>query len=269
MADSEKRERRSLYSLGDPRSIEELQIDAERLTPAEQYILGSKYAFRAFVLTSDKAAAQAIEWYRKAADQGYGPAQFNLGDMYDDPRFYRGLVPQDYIEAAKWYRRAAEQGFAPAQCNLGVMHDKGKGVSQDYAEAVKWYRKAAEQNNRSAQFNLGLKYTQGQGVPKDNIEAARWYRIAAEAGCPDAQFNLGLMHERGQGVAQDLVQAAAWMLLAIDPDAPERKYITSLRRVKGKMSSSQNTEAHRLAVQFVSRVETDDRLEKIRGLSRL
>jgi TPR repeat protein len=50
-------------------------------------------------------------------------------------------VPQDYAEAMKWYREAAEQGLAQAQHNLGVMYDQGQGVPQDYAEAMKWYRK--------------------------------------------------------------------------------------------------------------------------------
>jgi uncharacterized protein len=56
-------------------------------------------------------------------------------------------VVQDYAEAVKWYRLAAEQGYADAQYNLGLMYDYGNGVVQDYAEAVKWYRLAAEQGN--------------------------------------------------------------------------------------------------------------------------
>ena len=41
-------------------------------------------------------------------------------------------VPQDYAEAIKWYRKAAEQGYASAQYNLGIMYDDGEGVPQDY-----------------------------------------------------------------------------------------------------------------------------------------
>ena len=67
-------------------------------------------------------------------------------------------VPQDYAEAVKWYRLAAEQGDAVAQYNLGVMYDNGQGVPQDYAEAVKWYRLAAEQGYAHAQRNLGVMY---------------------------------------------------------------------------------------------------------------
>jgi uncharacterized protein len=61
---------------------------------------------------------------------------------------------QDYAEAVKWYRLAAEQGNANAQYNLGVMYDNGDGVVQDYAEAVKWYRLAAEQGNATLKIIL-------------------------------------------------------------------------------------------------------------------
>ena len=64
-------------------------------------------------------------------------------------------VPQDYAEAVKWYRLAAEQGDANAQYNLGLMYDNGQGVPQDYAEAVKWYRLAAEQGDAEHNTILG------------------------------------------------------------------------------------------------------------------
>ena len=35
-------------------------------------------------------------------------------------------VPQDYAEAVRWYRLAADQGYASAQYNLGVMYNNGK-----------------------------------------------------------------------------------------------------------------------------------------------
>jgi len=52
-------------------------------------------------------------------------------------------VSQDYAEALKWYRDAADQGDAAAQDNLGVMYASGKGVAQDYVEAHKWFDLAA------------------------------------------------------------------------------------------------------------------------------
>ena len=96
-------------------------------------------------------------------------------------------VPQDKAQAVKWYRKAAEQGYAAAQYNLGVMYYNGQGVPQDDAEAVKWYRKAAEQGLADAQTNLGGMYYFGQGVIQDNVYAHMWENIAASLGSEDGK----------------------------------------------------------------------------------
>ena len=88
-------------------------------------------------------------------------------------------VPQDDAEAIVWYRLAAEQGAASAQNNLGVAYDDGEGVPLDDPEAVRWYRLAAEQGHTGAQFNLGVMYNNGEGVPQDNVEAHMWLNLAA------------------------------------------------------------------------------------------
>ncbi len=46
------------------------------------------------------------------------------------------------MAAAREFRVAAEQGYAPAQFNLGVMYAQGQGVARDQAQTVAWYRKA-------------------------------------------------------------------------------------------------------------------------------
>ena len=107
---------------------------------------------------------------KKDAESGDAEAQNNLGVMYNKGLG----VSEDYAEAVKWYRLAADQGYADAQCNLGVMYDNGQGVPQDYAEAVKWYRLAADQGDAGAQSNLGVMYSDGQGVPQDDEDAERW-----------------------------------------------------------------------------------------------
>ena len=65
-------------------------------------------------------------------------------------------MPQDDKEAVNWYRKAAEQGNAYGQNKLAIMYRNAKGVSQDDKEAVKWYRKAAEQGLAVAHNNLAF-----------------------------------------------------------------------------------------------------------------
>ena len=44
-------------------------------------------------------------------------------------------VPQDDAEAVRWFRLAAEQGHAYAQYNLGRMYATGEGVPEDFVAA--------------------------------------------------------------------------------------------------------------------------------------
>ena len=57
------------------------------------------------------------------------------------------VVSQDHKEAMKWYTLAAEQGYAPAQTNLGFMCDNGQGVLQDNVIAHMWYNIGAANGN--------------------------------------------------------------------------------------------------------------------------
>ena len=117
-------------------------------------------------------------------------------------------------KAAERFRKAAEQGYAPAQYNLGVCYAKGQGVAQNYAEAVKWYSKAAEQGNKYAQNNLGVCYCKGQGVAQNYAEAVKWFTKAAEQGDAPSMYLLGLMYAQGTGVEADKQMAIQWLTKA-------------------------------------------------------
>ena len=62
-------------------------------------------------------------------------------------------VTQDYANAVKWYRKAAEQGNANAQISLGFMYLNGYGTTQDYVQAHLWSNLAAAQDNDTARKN--------------------------------------------------------------------------------------------------------------------
>jgi len=128
-------------------------------------------------LTSGAFASEFDESMEKAT-QGEAWAQFNLGIMYDNG----DGVPENDAEAVKWFRKAADQGYAVAQFNLGLMYANGEGVPENDAEAVKWFRKAAEQGYADAQFNLGVMYANGDGVPENYIKAHVWWSMAKTKG---------------------------------------------------------------------------------------
>ena len=91
-----------------------------------------------------------MDWFQKAADQGYASAQNNLALMYRD-----GLgVTQSYEKAMDWFQKAADQGYASAQNNLAGMYRDGLGVPISFENSIAWYQKAADQGNATAQKRL-------------------------------------------------------------------------------------------------------------------
>ena len=200
--------------------------------------------------------AKAVEWYRRAAEQGLARAQYNLGRMYD---YGRG-VTQDYAKAVKWNRRAAEQEFAGAQNDLGFMYEQGLGVPQDYAKAVEWYRRAADQGGARAQNNLGAMYQQGRGVPQDDAKAVDWYRRAADQGDGFAQLNLGFIYDKGLGVRRNKVLAHMWLNLAASSRHATPEQRDAARKSRDNlilMSSREIAEAQRMARQWLEKHATE------------
>ena len=69
--------------------------------------------------------------------------------------FGRG-VPKDDAEAVKWYRLAADQGQANAQFNLGVMYHEGEGVPKDLVQAHVWWNISGASGDEEAKKNLAI-----------------------------------------------------------------------------------------------------------------
>jgi hypothetical protein len=136
---------------------------------------------------------------REAAAEGDPKALFVIGDrlMGDGPERARTATWQ---AAARWYEMAAEMGFAPAQYRIGNAYEKGFGVERDLKAAMTWYQLAAEQGNVSAMHNLAVLYATEIDGHRDMPEAARWFLEAAERGVKDSQVNLGILAARGEGV---------------------------------------------------------------------
>jgi TPR repeat protein len=156
----------------------------------------------------NEADRKVLAEIRARADKGDAKAQYELGRAFFSGTLG---VAKDEAEAVKWFRKAAEQNVADAQFSLGVCYANGRGVTKDDAEAVKWFRKAAEQNLADAQYNLGVCYDSGEGVAKDEVEAYKWWLLAAGQGNDDAKYNMTIVENKmsreqiaeGQRLARD------------------------------------------------------------------
>jgi TPR repeat protein len=165
------------------------------------------------------ANAEAVDWWRKSASQGYAYAFLNLIDMSlnnfpfapspEETQKWMGIlrksaekgnakmqyclgkVTKDKIEAAAWYRKAAEQGDEEAAQELSTAYEYGFGVLKNKSEAIKWRIKSAELNSTLSQLVLAQNYELGLGLLKNIVEAHAWYSVASITGEADFQFELG------------------------------------------------------------------------------
>ena len=81
--------------------------------------------------------SRAEELYLKAANLGDLDAMCAFGNYYEKK--------EDYTKAVEWYRKAAEQGHAQSHEKLGYCYKQGKGVKKDYDKAREWFEKGAAQ----------------------------------------------------------------------------------------------------------------------------
>ena len=126
-----------------------------------------------------KNADDARKWFLAAAEQGYSPAQLELG---------RGKLLADG-ERLVWLTKAADSGSPQAQYWLGQSKLQGRdGTPKDETGGWALVRKAAAQEDSFAKLTLAGAYLRGgvEGFDKDLDKAATLAVEAAQDGNPVA-----------------------------------------------------------------------------------
>jgi TPR repeat protein len=121
----------------------QIKAAAEKGDAASQFVLGGVY-------NSQSNFVNALAWYRKAGNQGFTNAQYNVGEILLDGREASTNSPAiapDVNQSMMWLCRAANQGHVLGQVTLGICFRDGIGVNQDLTEAYKWFALAAKQTN--------------------------------------------------------------------------------------------------------------------------
>lgn len=187
--------------------------EAERGNPVSQRLLAGLYD-QSQVPGHD---AEAVNWYRKAADAGDLPSLLRYGQLLS---LGKG-VEKNELDATAKIKQAAEAEYQPAWLVLADRYERGLGARRSDPDAAYWIRKAAEKGDVTAQARLGDLYLRGKGVTKDEAEALRWFRLAADKGNRDAQYEVGLAYLRGRGVARSDSAGYAWIAKAAEKGHPE------------------------------------------------
>jgi len=93
-------------------------------------------------------------WYGKTANANSPDGQFYIGSLY--------RLEGKYEEAITWLIKAAAQGYMPALYRLGKMYDIGEGVAIDKEKSYKFLEEAAIKGHLFAKRELSVKMMKGE-----------------------------------------------------------------------------------------------------------
>eukprot|EP00913_Durusdinium_trenchii_P034893 g32640.t1 len=182
-------------SLGKVRQVGRIcRWSAEEMQRAELYAQGFS------LLESGSDLAKGIRCMQQASEQGFAPADTELGTAYAQGMF--GL-PQDVEKARYFLERGAEGGDVTAHFNLGF-----RRLQSEDLRGLRWQKKYEKGARKEG--NLCPR-TQ---IVQDKRAAAKHFRIAGEAGHRNALMNLSRMFATGDGIPQDSQQAAQCVIQA-------------------------------------------------------
>ncbi|KAF8623958.1 hypothetical protein AX15_006116 [Amanita polypyramis BW_CC] len=174
------------------------------------------------------------------ADEENPHALHELGLLYEQPDSH--LVPYDPAYAKSLFTQAAQLGYTPSQYKLGQCYEYGVlTCAVDPRRSIAWYTKAAEKGDAEAELALSGWYLTGsEGVLKQSdSEAYLWARRAAHKGLSKAEYAVGYYAEVGIGIKQDIEFAKRWyMRAAAQGNKRAMNRLTELKRMGNKRSNA-------------------------------
>jgi hypothetical protein len=196
---------------------------------------------------SAQSAATTLEQIKIAADAGDPAAQVEMG-------------VKDPANAEMWYRKAADQGFVPAQGKLGdllLLRSRSTiGASPEAQaaladETVKWVTLAATQGDKQGEADMAQICLEGKLVKPDLIEAYKWGELAAENPSPEFIFFSGAStrNEAILKMNEDQIAEARRRVAAFKPHVPTESDLPTPFWVKNiKLNGISGGAGNRLAI---------------------
>ena len=160
-----------------------------------QFILANAYETGKDI---EKNLSSAIDWYKKAANQGHTESLYRLAQCYK-LRSNNGLDLQNTFYYYTYLKAASDKNHSAAKSELqAIFNNENFAVLQyqiaqvlrndlnNLEESFTWYLQAAKHNYSYAQYIVGTNYKYGYGVQKNIFKAFWWLKKAAENGYTDA-----------------------------------------------------------------------------------
>ena len=126
-----------------PESIRLVLRAAELGSPEAQWRAGQVYSGRIYLPLAglDLNRELALDWFKRAVEQGHHPAEEALADLYTDSD-----ESSLYGAALGLYRQAADGGAGWGALRVGMMYSIGEGVEENEAAAIGWFSRLGSES---------------------------------------------------------------------------------------------------------------------------
>ena len=177
-----------------------------------------------------------IESYEQAANAGFAPAQYEMGNIE--------TVKGNTNAGFEWYSKAAEKGLTKAEyklqgegykdyltlvANYDVEAQFKLGVillneyrAEEQKDGFEFVNLAMENGHPEARFVLAECYFYGKGTPEDKGKAYYFYKAEADLGRAEAQYMVGEYYWYGYATTRkDMISAYGWYFKAAEQKHPK------------------------------------------------
>jgi len=186
------------------------------------------------------AWAQVPDQILSKAKEGDSEAQYLVGESFTSGAGY------SQGKAIEWFRKAANQGNIKAQVRLVDSLSSGSGALINLKEAFEWAQKAAAAQDADGIYWLAYCYGSGVGVKRDPQKALEYFRLAANRGNPKHQYDLAQDLLYGDEVLPNPSEAFKWYKMAADQKYPDAMVMVAVCMLGGKVTEKDVEGAIRL-----------------------
>ncbi|MDE7211943.1 MAG: hypothetical protein K2O03_10965 [Lachnospiraceae bacterium] len=175
--------------------------------------------------------ADALQWYKLAAEGGHPSAWTDVGLYYLNGTY----VQKDEAYAAQCFEKDLHFGILDAYHNLGRLLFYGTGVAQDYERAFQLFSYVSEHGSNKSIYFLGKCYFAGLGTTQDYTKA-RQFLEQVDWENSDAFYMLGYIYGRGLGVGEDIPKAVEYLKRAKNSENAKEELLHYKKSFFGKWS---------------------------------
>lgn len=173
--------------------------------------------------------AEALRWYKEAAEGGHPGASSDVGRYY-----YEGIgVEKDEAYAVRCFEKDIPFGTVRAYDMLGRAYFQGKGVSQDYEKAYYYLYYGYNHGSKWGVFYLAECFFHGYGTKQDYVLARKLLEEVTWKN-QEADYLRGMIYANGLGVQEDIPKGVAYLQKAGNHEAAKKELSYYKRTLFGK-----------------------------------